>query len=138
MVSHANPRDFNWHYNVPNWQWEGTVTIPSSPFSTAEIGVQVVGDENPLRCDQIELIERIIGWFPELKTLIVEKLLEYHPDLKDDEVFRTQLSDPAICLFEPEEIPVHSWTFTVYRPEAGLSYLIDFEEREFQSIWSGD
>jgi len=133
-------RDLQFSYDRGLWQWEARTQISGSPFSNATVKVQIVGDEKPLRPDQLALVQRVIGWLPELMPQIVKQLTDYDKDLKDPKILREQLAEPSICLVEPDEQPSHSWSFTIERPSRGsaFGYHLEFVDKEFKKIWAGN
>ena len=132
--------NLQFRYDRSNWQWEAQTQFPSSPFSADTVKIQIVGEEKPLRPDQLALVERVFGWLPELLPQIIRHLGEHDEELKDPAAMRTQLTDPSISLFEPDEQPSRSWSFVVERPSQGTSfgYHLEFVDKEFQTIWAGD
>jgi len=133
-------RDLQFSYDRSLWQWEARTQISASPFSTATVKIQIVGDEKPLRPDQLALVQRVIAWLPELMPQITKQVAEYDEDLKDPKILREQLTEPSISLFEPEEQPSRSWSFTIERPSHGsaFGYHLEFVDKDFKEIWAGD
>jgi hypothetical protein len=132
---------------------------PASPFSTSAFRIQVFTEDPPskvwvdgdtlhtersprppIRDDQHTLISRIVSWLPDLIPQISRRLADYENDLAAPKVFRTELAEPSICLFSPEENPSRSWSFTVERPSLGFAfgYHLEFIENQYQRIWAGD
>jgi hypothetical protein len=140
FMSGCANRDLQFSYDRTLWQWEARTQISGSPFSNATVKVEIVGDEKPLRPDQLALVQRVIGWLPELMPQIIKQLAEYDKDLKDPKVLRDQLTEPSICLFEPDERPSRSWSFTIERPSQGntFGYHLEFVDKEFKKIWAGN
>src|ERR1051325_10534282 len=133
-------RDLQFSYDRSLWQWEARTQISGSPFFNGTAKIQIVGDEKPLRPDQLALVQRVIVWLPELMPQIVKQLAEYDKDLKDPKILREQLAGPSICLFELDERPSRSWSFTIERPSHGsaFGYHLEFVDKEFKEIWAGN
>ena len=141
LMNGCGKKDFQ--FTEGNACWETTTEFPQGPFGKATIKIQVFNERLPTprpRRDQVALIHRVVEGLPELMPVIIQKLAEYDEDLKDPTVFREQLVQPAICLFDPDEQPSRSWSFSVERPSFGESfvYVLDFVDKEFKEIGAGD